>query len=173
MSVVLTLAHRPDRLARFLARWDGPPPQVHTTTTAHGDSYRAVLAGLTADTLVQEDDAILTPGWRDTLAAALDVLPDDWDLLYLGGEHLTPPVPISAGLLRCTHTLRTHAVYVRHTSVPRLLELPGTGPHIDMMLADAMTTRAITAYAISPWVAGQAAGPSDISHIYEPERWWQ
>ena len=39
--------------------------------------------------LIFEDDAKLAAGWRDTLAASMEHVPEDYDVLYLGG--ILPP----------------------------------------------------------------------------------
>jgi len=39
--------------------------------------------------LIFEDDAKMAPGWRDVLAASMEHVPDDFDVLYLGG--ILPP----------------------------------------------------------------------------------
>jgi alpha(1,3/1,4) fucosyltransferase len=39
--------------------------------------------------LIFEDDAKMVPGWRDTLEASMEHVPDDYDVLYLGG--ILPP----------------------------------------------------------------------------------
>jgi hypothetical protein len=173
-TVVLTLGSRPDRLAAFRGRWvAGDGVAVASTLEPHWVSYRALWLGLVADTLVLEDDVTFRAGWQHALAAAVMDLPADWDLLYLGGQHVTPPVPVCPGLVRCTMTYRTHAILVRHTSVGRMLALTGHATtHWDERLAFAMRAGDVTAYAVSPWLAGQAAGRSDISGVVEPERWW-
>lgn len=171
---VLTLESRPDRLAAFMQRWD-TSYDISTVVTQkpHWESYRGIWQSLIEDTLVLEDDAIFRPAWREILDATVANLPDDWDLLYLGGEHLFRPIDMGNGLAKCKFTFRTHAIYVRQASVERMLAL--TWPamqHWDMRLAYAMKSDGVHAYAMSPWVAGQAAGISDISRMNEPERWW-
>ena len=39
--------------------------------------------------LIFEDDAKMVPGWRDTLEASMEHVPEDYDVLYLGG--ILPP----------------------------------------------------------------------------------
>ena len=39
--------------------------------------------------LIFEDDAKMVPGWRETLEASMDHVPEDYDVLYLGG--ILPP----------------------------------------------------------------------------------
>ncbi len=39
--------------------------------------------------LIFEDDVKMVPGWRDTLTASMKYVPDDYDVLYLGG--ILPP----------------------------------------------------------------------------------
>lgn len=172
--VVLTLAEYPERLAGFRQRHGelGRPyvGRLDLPWAGCRDGHRSIWQQMTRDTLVLEDDAVLAPHWRQALDQA--ALPTDWDLLYLGGQHLGRPVPAGPGLLRCGGTHRTHAYLARHSSVPRLLAATDVDDHLDAALASAQATGALTAYALSPWVAGQAAGRSAISRRREDERWW-
>lgn len=176
-TVVLTLAHRTDRMAAFHQRWSGPLQvvRVHTSTTGHRQAMRELWASLTEDTLVLEDDVVLAPGWQQRLEQARADLPADWDLLYLGGQHARPPEG-QGPVVRCRATHRTHATVVRHASVPRLLALTETATpqveYVDAQLAALTRDDLLQAYAVQPWLAGQAAGWSDITHRDEPERWW-
>ena len=174
--VVLTLASRQARLDAFNARWPGQrvPMRVQRTDQDHRQAMRGVWADLDQDTLVLEDDVILLPGWAAALDRARELLPPRWDLLYLGGQHAFAPQSFADGLVRCAGTHRSHATLVHASSVPRLLALTATAEweFLDADLSRLMETGRLHAFALQPWVAGQAAGYSDITQRDEPERWW-
>lgn len=172
---MLTLASQPERLQGFQAR-HGDLARVHYGTQGVTPwdgclaGHRQIWQQLDGDTLVLEDDAILVPGWQQVLAGL--TVPEDWDLLYLGGQHFARPEQIAPGLLRCTKTTRTHAYVVRAQSVPRLLAATDRPDHVSNSLAAAQQSGMLVAYAVYPWLAGQAAGFSTITGRQEPERWW-
>lgn len=84
-------------------------------------SHRAVLARSTGTVLVFEDDAVLAADFTARLQQLVAELPHDWQLVKLGGEHLLPPTPLSATLVRCRQTVRTHAYLVRDHARRRLI----------------------------------------------------
>jgi len=63
--------------------------------------------------LILEDDALLN---EDTVNAMVDFLkqvPDDWDHLYFGGEHMKPPIAVNEEVVRGIQVHRTHAHALR------------------------------------------------------------
>lgn len=192
--VVLNLPHRTDRLAQFLNGlpddWPWPKPTIVPAIdgrdlplppgwTAGPGAFGcreshvkvlqdAFLGGLGA-ILVLEDDAVFVPDlgarWR-----VLDV-PGDWQMIMIGGQHIRPPTPAGPGLVRCHDTRRTHAYVARDTGIRNLLATWQTcAGHIDHELP--ALQREIPVYGIDPWLAGQAAGWSDITCTEVPERFW-
>ena len=68
--------------------------------------------------LVFEDDVVLPPGFREKLQAWLALVPDDWQLIYLGGVFRDPPELMAPGLLRVSgRTWDMHAYAVRMESL--------------------------------------------------------
>ncbi len=195
--VVVNLARRPERLAAFRQTlgdaWpfrrperfeavDGhvnaPPPGWTKGAGAWGcmASHRRVLQSAIDDgldsILILEDDALPAPGFAARAADFLARVPADWDCLMLGGEHLTAPLPVAAGVVRCVMTNRTHAFALRRRFMPGLLRLweSITDDHCDVALAACMPV--IGAYAPDPFLVGQAQGYSDITLAGEPARFF-
>lgn len=191
--VVISLERRPDRLAGFWERLppdvpfprpvvfagiDGqaerPPAWWKTSAGAWGclRSHQLVIASALADgvdrLLVLEDDCAFAPDFSARLSSV--GVPADCDQLYLGGEHLKPPAPAGPGLVRGVNINRTHAYAVIGRPalqlVARQLEPGPHWParhHVDHIYGAAHKAGTIAAYAIKPWICGQAAGLSDIS----------
>lgn len=164
--IVISLPRRNDRLIAFMDRWitDGAcdielsvSAGIEAATGAEGCHKAHIAALSTGDTpvLVLEDDAAFCTDFGAKLAAL--TLPADWELCYLGGEHLAPPMPVYPGLVRPTRIRRSHAYIVRE---PRALArlLPGKG-HVD----GAIDALPLMTYAVAPFWVGQAGGPSDVT----------
>jgi hypothetical protein len=177
-AVVINLRRRPDRLKRFLAGWvafglpvdllvlEATDPKVKSqplsamqmSAPAWGcwDSHVRALRQEHLVTLVLEDDAVFAPHFR----SALDdlVLPPDWEMCQLGGQHLVPPEEVVPGLVRPRHTIRSHAYLARepHELGRLLARCPR---HVDM----AFSKLSIRRYAVDPWLVGQDDSPGDIS----------
>ena len=115
--------------------------------------------------LVFEDDVILDPDFR-RLAEALP-LPEDWGILYFGCQHIAPPVPVSAGVLRVTRANCTHAYAVRGIHAPRVREMMAqrktAGPRQPCDVQLAYLADEVPTYAVWPNLAWQATAMSDIS----------
>jgi len=185
--VVINLARRPERMERFwenLRDWPFKKPErfeaVDGTVTLPPQgwgkgagawgcllSHRAVLDGAIKDRLnsllVLEDDAFPVPGFARSAAQFLRRVPGDWDCLMFGADHLLPPTPVDANVVRCTAANRSHAYAVRGPFMKVLGEFwsKTTNDHCDVVLSSLM--RHFKAYAPDPLLIGQDAGHSDIS----------
>jgi hypothetical protein len=144
--------------------------------------------------LVFEDDAVFSPDFNERLTAFLDAVPDDWDQVYLGGQHLVTsklklwPMPVNTQVLRGRHVNRTHAYAIRAPmldEVYRRFAAPwaSTRPdmfHVDHQLCDLHRQFDRQAqcydwnvYCPRQWLVGQAEGISDVK-LGTPQRehWW-
>lgn len=165
--VVINRADRPERLAAFTTRWRASFlghiafdvfPAVITDDGTAGclASHLGVLGTAAAqdrNLLVLEDDACFTRGFP-----FLSSPPADWDVLWLGGEHVAAPEPSpAAGWVRPIELMRTHAYLVREPT--RVLELlrrsrpPRADPYIARLR--------LNQFVVEPQTAGQVAGASD------------
>jgi len=165
-AVLIHLARRGDRLAGFTRTWAGltsrPRLRIQIARDDRADppsgcwaSHTKALTG--HDPLVVlEDDAILEPDLFGNLAAR--TLPADWDLLYLGGEHLATPRPVWPGLVEVVSCHRTHAYLVRDPAELAHRLGPPAG-HLDVAL-DGLGLRR---YAVTPWLATTSGARSDIT----------
>jgi hypothetical protein len=185
--VVINLARRPERLARFwqlLGQWPfktpqrfeavdgeavGVPPGWDKGPGAWGClvSHRSVLESAINDgvrsLLVLEDDAYPVANIASLSARFLESVPNDWDGLMFGAEFLLPPQIISPGVVRCVAANRSHAYAVRGPLMQVLLHFwqNTTNDHCDIVISSLM--RQFKFYAPDPLLIGQDAGRSDVT----------
>ena len=103
-------------------------------------------------------------------------------MIYLGGQHLSPPVATAVpGVLRGVNVNRTHAYLLRNTervrrAYWRLCEMrgePGRRQHVDYVLGGMHSRNELTTYCPVRWFCGQAAGVSMTSgRVTKAEKWW-
>jgi hypothetical protein len=185
--VVVNLARRRDRLERFwqtLGAWPFKTPRRFEAidgqavgTPAGWDkgpgawgcllSHRAVLDSAINDgvraLLVLEDDAYPVENFSSLARAFIGKVPDDWDGLMLGAEHLRAPEPICPGVVRCVASNRSHAYAVRGRLMGVLSQFWSntTNDHCDLVISSLM--RHFKMYAPDPLLIGQDAGHSDVT----------
>jgi hypothetical protein len=208
--VVINLNRRPDRRERFeqhlsAVDWPFAPPQrveaIDGRLHAPPPWWRAgrgawgchrtmvgILETALADgverMLVLEDDVCFVSDLRERAARFLAAVPDDWDQIYLGGQHLVRRparhTVVNAEVVRPFDVNRGHAFGVRrrflaplhrhladlteHARFPRL--------HVDHRMGQLHRTGRFEIYAPVRWLAGQVEGRSDISERWVPQRFW-
>lgn len=130
--------------------------------------------------LILEDDVVFC---KDAAARLEDIfleLPKDWGQLYLGGQHRGKNAPFSKHMVVGGSVNRTHAYAVHRNWYPRVYQhinhwwdYINTTKHIDHQLELAHQRKDWLVLCASPWIAGQAAGSSNVSGRKDTERWWQ
>ena len=96
-----------------------PPPWWKQTPGAWGclKSHERILEDALNDgidrLLIFEDDAVFPDDFAEKMERFLWKVPEDWDHLYFGGEHIGteiyPPADMGDGVLACYSVNRTHA----------------------------------------------------------------
>ena len=207
---VITLAKRTERAAGFAARFysatlkrasislgfDGSrlpiPAGWNTTPGAFGACLAHVYAWGRAlsdsnyndDTpfMFFEDDAVFCEGFLNRLAIAATLVPNDYDILYLGGEYLMGhPGPrviaTNAGVsvARVLNVNRLHGYIITARGMfktfPRLLAYATNAPKafgtsgdetcFDYELGRMEENGELIAYAVKPFICGQGGYGSD------------
>lgn len=203
--VAVNLDRRTDRWLRFqtalrCARWPfGPVARVSAVDgqatgcppwwsqgrgawgcmMSHARVLESALADGVESLLVLEDDATFLPRFSLYAAQFVRHLPDDWDGLMLGGQHLQAPISVNDYVCRVTNGNRTHAYAARgefiRTLYAQILDAPGylSNPrhHVDHRMGALHATGKHHVYAPTQWIVGQGATRSDVGRD-SGERYW-
>jgi hypothetical protein len=200
---VVSLKRRPDRLARFWseierANWPFRRPQVFHAVDGDkvgvprfwqtgGGSYgclrshlnileRAIMDDIES-ILVLEDDAVFMKTFAQDAAAFLAKVPDDWQCLMLGGQHVnSEPIPVAPGIVRAGSgggIQRTHCYALRGAQAMKALyrTWANAAVHCDWVMGPCMAK--FNTYAPDPFLVGQSGGQSDISGRLNPAKFWR
>lgn len=131
------------------------------------------------DILIFEDDAIFCENFVSKMQKFLSLVPKDADQIYLGGQHLKPPID-NGEIYLANNINRTHAYIVTKKGLLVLYRwLNETKDwankcHIDHHYGRAHRDKKIIAYTPKEWLVGQRADTqSDVSWKPVVERWWQ
>ncbi|MBR6435594.1 MAG: hypothetical protein IKS45_03730 [Thermoguttaceae bacterium] len=161
-ALILNMPDRLDRFQRTIANYPAclPEPERYVGITADdvnppewwrgGKVYASNRQNFIdlfdlaskADDLIYifEDDVCFCDGFADKLNAFLGEVPDDWDVLYLGGEHFVKqyynPVQVSPNVLRAYSMIRTHAMIARPETAGKIRDWLADGPWGVLHIAD-------------------------------------
>jgi len=136
--------------------------------------------------IVFEDDAVFRDGFDELFSQFVDCLPQDWEMLYLGGQLLHElnhrPKRFNAHCYVPYNVNRTHAFAVHSRGYEKLYQHLSAVPfhdreHIDHHLGRIHESGQLKIFCPGKWLVGQDAGPSnisgninDISFWMDPER---
>jgi len=91
------------------------------TCLSHINVWKAARARNLKNVLVLEDDVVFNPIIKNDLHQNTYLLPYDWEIIYFGGNHVTPPEPINPTCSRITHTYALHCYAVNSTAYDKLI----------------------------------------------------
>ena len=183
MSLCLNLAERDDRRIQVEERIEKAGLEVKFFPAVKGTrcpragelspgAYGCALSHAVALRLARKERANAVLIFEDDVVPAAKVrersesvsLPDDWGILYLGCQHVSPPIAVCQGLVRVTGAYSTHAYAVRAPHFRRVSEAIRKGASMgmacDVVLADLQ--KEIPTYAFYPNLAWQQEGHSDV-----------
>ena len=201
--VCINLERRPERYKTFRARLPGDWPfrpvervvavdgEQADLPAWYGGEFRPKLKGAwgclqshlgiwqsavdanLSSVLVLEDDAVCCNAFTPMVKKFLDHVPDDWNQIYLGGQHLCtdskPPVIVNDRVIRARNVNRTHAYAISRNPMEACIQKFANpwhgkglkGWHVDHQLGYLHQLGRWNVYCPSKWLVGQAAGTSD------------
>jgi GR25 family glycosyltransferase involved in LPS biosynthesis len=194
-SYVINLPFKMDRLAKFQSTAPRCLGQIDAWRAVHGDTVQHPdwwTAGRGAwgcykshfqilekcynegveSYLVFEDDAVFRNGFDGELTAFMESVPQDWEMIYLGGQLLhevaNPPKRVNEHCFVPYNVNRTHAFAVHKRGYDKLYQHLSATPfaaheHIDHHLGRLHESGRLKVYCPGKWLVGQDAGPSNIS----------
>lgn len=208
-TVVISLPERSDRRAKLMANlrecglaehrdifWQDavngrleqiPPwwqqgPGAWGCRASHLESLLAAQRDGVERLLIIEDDACFHHRAGEWLDMLMPLLPADWDMFFLGGQHMMAPhATHDPRLLRGKGITRTHAYAVPRRAFGSIIAAVSDlkeyqeNPrwHVDHQFAWGHHSGRWTAYAPAWWLAAQDEGGSDIARWAYDRRWWQ
>jgi hypothetical protein len=165
----------------------GPPPGWSAGKPAWGCLHSHLtcldlaISRSSQSTLIMEDDAVFSRHAGHILRCFMEAVPDDWDQIYLGGNHAVQPIPTEhpwvwkAGGVTATHAYAV-AASALDTVRERMADLHDytyyRGWHCDTHLAKSHGEHRWQTYTPSWWLAAQEESVSDINRRLWPRRWF-
>lgn len=108
-----------------------------------------------------------------TLDMCLKNLPEDWDMLYLGGNICKPFTAVNRHIGRLTHAQSTHAYCINKNFISKLLVYKKPHKHLDLIYTEEVIPNHVC-YITIPMIAVQRPSYSDIEKKYvDYSKWMQ
>lgn len=131
--------------------------------------------------LILEDDAVFVEHFREKVELFWRHLPEDWEMIYLGGQHLQEnirlPRKVNEWVYRPYNVNRTHCYGFHHRiaiekTYRHLHDFPGwkVKHHVDHYLGELHKRMEGGLYVPREWLVTQAGGISDVCHSEVRER---
>lgn len=116
--------------------------------------------------LVLEDDVEFVPNVQSRFSDVISLIPNEWDMLYLGGSHLNKPTPINHAIAKISRTYTTSSYGITAELAKEIIsKFNNTQPHqVDVLYSHLHTTK--KCYSFVPSLAWQRAGHSDIHNTH-------
>jgi len=118
--------------------------------------------------LILEDDVDFSESFREDSAKFLSSVPEDWDMIYFGGNHLDHfPIQVNEHAWKCVSTRASQAIIFKETTYDYFIEklLEFIQPNDDVF-ATSMRKRIFNAYTTIPPLTWQYASYSDLEEMF-------
>ena len=123
--------------------------------------------------LILEDDAVCVNNFREKVQVFFDHLPPDWEMVYLGGQHLEEnvrlPRKVNDWVYRPYNINRTHCFGLRGRKIMTMIyrhlhdfQAWKVAHHIDHYLGELHKKMEAGLYVPDYWLVEQCAGNSDV-----------
>jgi GR25 family glycosyltransferase involved in LPS biosynthesis len=109
---------------------------------------------------VFEDDVEFSPDFNEVFDVFFNQLPENWDMLYLGGNHTEGYEMITRNIAKIFHTYTTHAIGVKSSAYDSMIKVLSEKEKVDICIAE--LHKSLNCYVTRPHLAFQRASFSDI-----------
>lgn len=128
-------------------------------------SHAAILKDISEKgykrSLILEDDVEFIPNLNDYFAENVRFVPDDWMMLYFGGNHLNVPVPINKAISKISKTYTTSHYGITHSMANAIYKrVETTNVQVDVLYTQFQPGS--QSFVFSPAIAWQRPCISDI-----------
>jgi GR25 family glycosyltransferase involved in LPS biosynthesis len=113
-----------------------------------------------------EDDVELAEDVFSSLEFALENLPKDADLFYLGASHHQRPIIIKNNIYKINHSYCAHALWISSNVFNKILDIIDIYPNLPVDVCYALLQPSINYYAVFPHLAWQKNTYSDIQNDF-------
>jgi GR25 family glycosyltransferase involved in LPS biosynthesis len=113
-----------------------------------------------------EDDVEFPDDILSSLDLALESLPEDVDLFYLGASHHQRPIHYKNNIYKITHSYCAHAVWISSKVFNKILDIINAYPGLPVDVCYAILQPTVNAYAAYPHLAWQKNTYSDIQNEF-------
>jgi glycosyl transferase family 25 len=144
-------------------------PVDYACTLSHLTAVKKASDTGNPSVLIFEDDCLFDPAFEEKFPEYMRQVPEDWDMLFLGGYHFETPLPVSRNVVRARMTLTTHAYAVRQSIYTDFIELNENPPAI-VDRNNTILQKKFNCYCCEPNLVGQLAGYSDLMGKEMPEK---
>jgi GR25 family glycosyltransferase involved in LPS biosynthesis len=143
------------------------PGEIALTIT-HIQILNEALDNDLRSVLVLEDDVEFAPDFQEKFEVAWSEVPNDWEIVYFGGNHQSPPIPFKEHVSICNRTFAMHAVAIRQPAFEKMLDLlylhSNTFP-VDVIYGENL--HKMKSFVFTPPLAWQRPGYSDINQAFK------
>lgn len=115
--------------------------------------------------LILEDDIEFSVHAPAQFQQWIGQVPADWDMLYLGGNHIAHPIPVTQNVSKIVRTYTTsHYGITKKMAAEVIAEVEKFKSQIDVTYTDFQKTH--NCYVFNPSIAWQKPGHSDIQNAF-------
>lgn len=115
--------------------------------------------------VILEDDFLFVNDFNDKLSDSYNKIPNNWDFIYFGGNHIGKLIKVNDNIYKMSHTYAIHSIVIKNTLYDTIIsELSKEELPVDVYYANLMNR--FNAYVIMPHISTQKAGYSYIENEY-------
>jgi GR25 family glycosyltransferase involved in LPS biosynthesis len=142
---------------------------------SHRELVKKIKSQELNNALILEDDVEFDTNLNEVFPTVMEEVPDDWDMLYFGGNHCGNNVwnpqstleQISKNIFKVTNCYATHAYAIKNTVYDKIISVwdDNVIDHVDICLSKVQAE--VNCYIIRPHLAWQRPSFSDLLKQFE------